>query len=89
MTQMTVRRASVWFGGFVMAAASAVDGRDALIFTPSIPVHASETRDPAPFHRPQAALAGDRNRQCRVLGDPGFRSAGPLAPRPRPLSQAG
>ena len=29
--------ASVWFGRFVMAAASAADGRDALIFAPSMP----------------------------------------------------
>jgi hypothetical protein len=28
--------ASVWFGRFVMAAASAADGRDALIFAPSM-----------------------------------------------------
>jgi hypothetical protein len=31
--------ASVWFGRFVMAAASAADGRDALIFAPSMPAH--------------------------------------------------
>jgi hypothetical protein len=31
--------ASVWFGRFVMAAASAADGRDAVIFAPSMPVH--------------------------------------------------
>jgi hypothetical protein len=30
---------SVWFGRFVMAAASAADGRDALIFAPSMPGH--------------------------------------------------
>jgi hypothetical protein len=29
--------ASVWFGRFVMAAASAADGRDAVIFAPSMP----------------------------------------------------
>jgi hypothetical protein len=29
--------ASMWFGRFVMAAASAADGRDALIFAPSMP----------------------------------------------------
>lgn len=29
--------ASVWFGRFVMAAAFAADGRDAVIFAPSIP----------------------------------------------------
>jgi hypothetical protein len=28
---------SIWFGGFVMAAASAAGGRDALIFAPSMP----------------------------------------------------
>ena len=31
--------ASVWFGRFVMAAASAADGRDAVIFAPSMPAH--------------------------------------------------
>ena len=31
--------ASVWFGRFVMAAASAADGRDAVIFAPSMPGH--------------------------------------------------
>jgi hypothetical protein len=31
--------ASVWFGRFVMAAASAADGRDAVIFAPSMPPH--------------------------------------------------
>ena len=34
--------ASVWFGRFVMAAASAADGRDALLFAPSMPAQ----RDP-------------------------------------------
>lgn len=29
--------ASVWFGRFVMAAASAADGRDAVIFAPALP----------------------------------------------------
>ena len=29
--------ASMWFGRFVMAAASAADGRDAVIFAPSMP----------------------------------------------------
>jgi hypothetical protein len=29
--------ASAWFGRFVMAAASAADGRDAVIFAPSLP----------------------------------------------------
>jgi hypothetical protein len=31
--------ASVWFGRFVIAAASAADGRDALIFAPSMQAH--------------------------------------------------
>jgi hypothetical protein len=31
--------ASMWFGRFVMAAASAADGRDALIFAPSMQAH--------------------------------------------------
>jgi len=31
--------ASVWFGRLVMAAASAADGRDAVIFAPSMPAH--------------------------------------------------
>ena len=35
---------SVWFGGFVMAAASAADGRDAVIFAPSMPAHRARAR---------------------------------------------
>jgi hypothetical protein len=31
--------ASAWFGRFVMAAASAADGRDAVLFAPSMPAH--------------------------------------------------
>ena len=37
--------ASVWFGRFVMAAASAADGRDALIFAPSMPAHRAHATD--------------------------------------------
>ena len=35
---------SAWFGEFVMAAASAADGRDALLFAPSMPRHRADPR---------------------------------------------
>jgi len=62
---------SVWFGRFVMAAAAAADGRDALLFTPSLPAHASPgLRDMG--EEPQAGTAGSdggEDRAGRVAGD--------------------
>ena len=39
--------ASVWFGRFVMATASAADGRDAVIFAPSMPAHRAHATERA------------------------------------------
>ena len=44
--------ASMWFGRFVMAAASAADGRDAVIFAPSCqPTAPTPRRAPKRIHR--------------------------------------
>ena len=48
--------ASVWFGRFVMAAASAADGRDALIFAPSMPGPPRPRHGGAPEKTHQRAL---------------------------------
>jgi hypothetical protein len=50
--------ASGWFAAFVMAAASAADGRDAVAFAPSLPAHAVR-RAPAVGDQPCGASPGD------------------------------
>ncbi|MGH3277340.1 MAG: hypothetical protein ACRDNZ_23815, partial [Streptosporangiaceae bacterium] len=45
---------SAWFGEFVMAAASAADGRDALVFAPSMPA----TPGPGTLVMDEQAAAG-------------------------------
>lgn len=64
---------SEWFGGFVMAAAAAADGRDALRFAPSIPLHGSHgmpdlgTQPPArraAMEQPAGSVAGDIAALC-------------------------
>ncbi len=87
--------ASVWFGRFVMAAASAADGRDALIFAPSLPAgHARAARDSGEDPAPGTAetVAGDIASLCGLAAvrlaqaasraaEPGDRAAGVQAAR--------
>jgi hypothetical protein len=76
--------ASVWFGGFVMAAASAADGRDALIFAPSMPAHrahASAGTGADSSARTADAVAGDIASLCGLaavrLAQAGSQAADP------------
>jgi hypothetical protein len=49
---------SVWFAGFVMAAAEAANGRDALLFAPSMPLHGSAGMPVLSTEPPTAIAAG-------------------------------
>jgi hypothetical protein len=65
--------ASVLFGAFVMAAASAADGRDAVAFAPSLPphagMHAPTAEDGAPAGESAESIAESVAYLSRLLAD--------------------
>jgi hypothetical protein len=65
---------SVWFAGFVMAATQAANGRDALLFAPSMPLHSSAAT-PDLSTEPPAGIAA----RVAVGEDPAGRVAGDIA----------
>ena len=64
--------ASVWFAGFVMAAAEAANGRDALLFAPSMPLQSGPGMPDLGTDPPAAMAAGrgaGEESAGRVAGD--------------------
>ena len=69
---------SAWFGEFVMAAASAADGRDALLFAPSMPTTLSPGTT-VTDEEAAAGIAGDIAALCGLAAVRLARAAGQAA----------